>query len=108
MQKNKDTILGFTKAIYQGQLWVQKSSDKDIAETIKSFFPGTDVSLLEASVKNYKKIDAYAKTPLLKENDLNRLMDIIQSYKSDLIKERPEFNKIVDDSFAKEAIKSVK
>nr|WP_242954424.1 ABC transporter substrate-binding protein [Clostridium oryzae] len=108
IQNNKDTILRFTKAIYEGQLWVQKNSNREIANTIKSFFPGTDASLLAASVENYRKINAYAKTPVLKENDLNRLMDIIQSYKADLIKERPEFNKIVNTSFANKAIETVK
>ncbi|KOF57360.1 MULTISPECIES: ABC transporter substrate-binding protein [Clostridium] len=108
MTENKDVIQKFTNAIYKGQLWVKNHSDKEVASTIKSFFPGTSESLIENSVKNYRKIGAFAETPALSEKDLTRLMDIIQSYKSSLIKERPSFNTIVNNSFAKEAVQKIK
>lgn len=105
MAKNPDVIKKFTKAIYEGQVWVQKHSDDEVASSIKSFFPGTEKDLLKSVVKNYRNINAYAVTPEIKEENLSRLMDIIQTYKSSLITSRPPFNKIVDNSFSKEAIK---
>lgn len=105
MEKNPQVIQKFTNAIHQGQIWVQKHSDKEVAESIKSFFPGTDEDILISVVKNYKSINAYATTPVIKEQDLNRLMDIIQNYKSSLIVSRPDFNKIVNNSFSEKAIK---
>lgn len=105
MSENPDVIKKFTKAIYEGQVWVQKHNDKEVANSIKSFFPGTDEKILESVVKNYRSIDAYALTPEIKQENLDRLMDIIQSYKSSLIPQRPPFDKIVDNSFAKEALK---
>lgn len=108
MNKNKDAIQKFTNAIYKGQLWVKNHSDKEVASTIKSFFPGTSESLIENSVKNYRKIGAFAETPVLSKKDLTRLMDIIQAYKSSLIQERPGFNTIVNNSFAKEAVQKIK
>ena len=59
-------------------------------------------------IKNYKKINSFANTPTLKEENLNKLMDIIQSYDKELIPERPEFNKIVNTKFSKEAEKTIK
>lgn len=104
-QKNPELIQKFTNAIYKGQIWVQRHSDEEVAEAIKSFFPGTDENVLKSVIKNYRSIKAYAGTPVIKEQDLNRLMDVIQSYKSSLIPERPPFDKIVNNSFSEKAIK---
>jgi NitT/TauT family transport system substrate-binding protein len=108
MDKNPQIIQKFTNAIYKGQLWVQKHSDEEVAKSIKPYFPGTDESILVSVVKNYRAINAFALTPVLKEQNLNRLMDIIQGYKADLIPQRPSFNKIVNDSFAEKSIQSIK
>lgn len=108
IKSHPDVIEKFTRAVYKGQLWVQKNSDADIAKTIKSFFPGTDESLIQQVVKNYKDIDAYAQSLVLKEENLNRLMDIIQSYKADLLTSRPPFKDVVNNTFAEKAVQSVK
>ena len=55
-------------------------------------------------VKNYRDINAFAANPILKEDDLSRLMDIIQSYNSSLIPQRPAFSKIVNTSFATKVV----
>jgi NitT/TauT family transport system substrate-binding protein len=108
MDKNPEIIEKFTRAIYKGQLWVANHSDEEIAKSIKSFFPGTDEKLIIAVVKNYKNIDALSSTPLLKEDELTRLMDIIQSYDSKLINEIPPFDKVVNNSFGEKAVKDIK
>lgn len=105
MDKNPQVIEKFTKAIYKGQIWVQKHSDEEVAKSIKSFFPGTDESIIVSVVKNYRSINAFASTPVMKEENLNRLMDIIQSYNPSLIPQRPAFSKIVNNSFSEKAIK---
>jgi NitT/TauT family transport system substrate-binding protein len=108
MDKNSDLIERFTRAIYKGQLWVEKNKDEDVAKSIKSFFPGNDEELITQVVKNYREIEAFSKTPVLKEEDMNRLMDIIQSYKADLLTERPAYNAVVDNKFAEKATKDIK
>jgi NitT/TauT family transport system substrate-binding protein len=108
MDKNSDLIQRFTRAIYKGQLWVNKTKDDEVAKSIKSFFPGTDEALIAKVVKNYRDINAFSPTPIMKEEDMVRLMNIIQSYKADLLKERPAFNSLVDNKFAEKAIKEVK
>lgn len=108
MDKNADTLAKFTNAIYKGQLWINKKTNAEIATSIKSFFPGTDATLITTVIKNYKDIEAFAPNPLFKEADLTRLMDIVQSYKSDLLKVRPAFNEVVNNKFAEDAIKAVK
>ena len=87
---------------------MSKHSDKETAELIKSFFPGSNTALIQNSIKNYKSIDAYASDPVLKKGEMDRLMNIIQDYDKDLIKTRPPFNTIANEKFAKEAVKKIK
>ena len=105
MDKNPEMLKKFTNAIYKGQQWFTTHSDEEVADSIISFFPGTDKDIIVSVVGNYREIDAIASTPEVSEEGLNRLMDIIQGYDSSLIKERPDLNIIVNNNFAKEAIK---
>ncbi|CAM3053078.1 ABC transporter substrate-binding protein [Clostridium sporogenes] len=108
MEKNPETIQKFTNAIYKAQKWIDKHTEEEIAKAIISFFPGAKEDILVDVIKNYKKINSFANTPTLKEENLNKLMDIIQSYDKELIPTRPEFNKIVNTKFSKEAEKNIK
>lgn len=108
MEENPELVQRVTNAIYKGQLWFESHSAEEIADSIISFFPGTDRDIIISVVKNYKEIDALAKVPTIEEEDLNRLMDIIQEYDGELIKERPPYEKIVNNEFAEKAIEAAK
>jgi NitT/TauT family transport system substrate-binding protein len=108
IEKNPVIMEKFTRAIYKGQLWVNKNKDEDVVKAIKSFFPDTDEALMIQVVKNYKQIDAYSKTPILQKADMTRLMDIVQSYDPELLKERPPYEKVVDNKFGEKVVKEVK
>lgn len=105
MDENPEIIQKFTNAIYNGQQWVQQHTSEEVADSIISFFPGTDKEVIVKVIDNYKNIEAYSETPEVSEDGLNKLMDIIQGYDESLITERPDFNIIVNNSFAKQAIK---
>lgn len=105
MEKNPETVQKFTNAIHKGQDWVARHSDEEVADSIISFFPGTDRDIVIKVIGNYREIEAYATSPVVEEEALNKLMDIIQGYDSNLIEERPDFNKIVNNNFANEAAK---
>ncbi|MDU4883332.1 ABC transporter substrate-binding protein [uncultured Clostridium sp.] len=105
MDENKEVLQRFTNAIYKGQQWVKEHTSDEVAESIVSYFPGTDEKVIEQVIDNYKSIDAYSETPVVSEDGLNRLMDIIQGYDSSLIQTRPDFDTIVNNDFANEAIK---
>lgn len=108
IEKNPDIIQKFTNAIYKGQIWVKNHSDEEVAKSIVSFFPGTNVDLIVSVIKNYRSINAYATNPTLKEENLNRLMDIIQSYNKNLLASRPPYDKIVTTTFSEKAISTIK
>lgn len=105
IDNNPEIIQRFTNAIYKGQKWVEERSDEEIAESIISFFPGTERDLIISVVRNYKEINAIATKPSIEKEDLNRLMDVIESYDENLLTDRPVFEKIVNNKFAKEAMK---
>ena len=104
MEENPETIEKFTRAIYKGQQWFQSHTTEEVADSIISFFPGTDKDIIIKVIDNYKEIDALASDPTLKEDDLKKLMDVIQSYDSSLIPSRPDYNTIVNDSFAEKIV----
>lgn len=105
MDENPEIIQKFTNAIYKGQQWVQQHTSEEVADSIISFFPGTDKEVIVKVIDNYKNIEAYSETPEVSEDGLNKLMDIIKGYDESLITERPDFNIIVNNSFAKQAVK---
>ena len=96
--ENESTIQGFTNAIYKGQQWVKDHTSKEIAEAIQSFFPGTDVPLLEAAIQSYKDIDAWNETPVLKEDAFNRLQEVMTM--AGELKEQAPYDKIVNNTYA--------
>lgn len=103
IENNKETIQKFTNAIYKGQKWVKENSSEDLAKVVQSFFPDTDITLLSKVIQNYKDIDAWNDTPVLKEESFNLLQDVMTSA-GELQKKAP-YDKIVNNEYANEAIK---
>lgn len=108
LSNNKDTIEKFTKAIYKGQIWIQKTSSDKVAKSIIDFFPGSDVKDLTKIIDRYKEIDAFSKTPEVSSEGLNNLFDIIEGYDKDLIKKRPPIDKISTNEFSKKVVETIK
>ena len=104
IDNNEELLVKFIKAIQKGQDWVMTNDDATVAASIKDFFPGTDEEVIATVVGNYKKIEAYAKTPVVNEEDMNRLMNIIESYDSELLTKRPPFKDIVNNSISEKAM----
>ena len=98
IENNKETIQKFTNAIYKGQKWVKENSSEDIAKVVQSFFPDTDITLLSKVIQNYKDIDAWNDTPVLKESAFDKLQEIM-SEAGELTTKAP-YDKIVNNSFA--------
>ncbi len=100
--ENSDLIAAFTRAVYKGQQWVKTHSAAEIAETVASFFPDTDLSLLTASAQSYMDIDAWCDTPVMTETAFNLLQEVMQQA-GELSKTAP-FDQVVNNTFAQKAI----
>lgn len=108
IDENPEIIQSFTNAIYKGQIWFDTHTNEEVADSIISFFPGTDKDLIISVIENYREIDALAINPIIEEEELTRLLDIIEGYDAKLLTERPSFEKIIDNTFAEEAINNIK
>lgn len=98
IEKNSNTIQGFTNAIAKGEKWVKEHSSKEIAETIQSFFPSTDVEILASAIQSYKDIDAWNENPVLKEESFDRLQEVM--LQAGELKEKTPYDKIVNNEFS--------
>lgn len=106
MKENKETVQKFTNAVYKGQLYVQNHSAKEIAESIAPFFTDMKMEDLITVVERYKSIDAWCQTPVLGEESLERLMEVMDMA-GELDKKAP-YEKIVTTEFAEKSIENVK
>lgn len=102
IEGNEDTIQKFTDAIYKGEQWVEEHSSQEIAETLQSFFPDTDIELLATAIQSYKDIDAWKDTPILKEEDFNRLQEVMSM--AGELEENAPYDKIVNNKYAEQAV----
>lgn len=103
IENNKDIIQKFTNAIYKGQKWVEEHTMEEVAEVIKDFFPNTDVELLAEVLQSYKDIDAWKNDPVMKEESFELLQTVMEE--AGELKQKAPFDKVVNNHFAKEAMK---
>ena len=102
IEENEDVIRKFTEAIYKGQQWVKEHSAKEVAESIESFFPDTDIEQLANAVQSYKDIDAWNDTPVLTQESFDRLQEVMTM--AGELKEKAPYDKIINNKYAKEVI----
>ena len=103
IESNEETIQKFTNSIYKGQQWVKEHNAQEIAKSIQSVFPDTDLELLSSVIQNYKNIDAWNETPVLKEEAFNRLQEVMTM--AGELKEKAPYEKIVNNKYSTESIK---
>lgn len=77
MTENKETVKKFTRAIFKAQQWVDSHSAKEIAQSIKTFFPDIDPEILETAVERYQKQGSFATDPILDVEEWNNLQNIM-------------------------------
>ncbi len=65
MERHRDIIERFTRAIYRGQVWVLTHTSEEVADVVAPFFTGTDLDVLVEAIERYRSIDAWAPTPTI-------------------------------------------
>jgi len=99
IEEHPEVIQGFTNAIMKGQDFVWSHTGKEVAEIVAPYFADTDLEDIERVVERYKSIEAYAKTPLLKEGDFDHLLDVLDS--AGELTARPPYKDLVTTQFIK-------
>jgi len=106
IKQNPEIIQKFTNAIYKGQRFVDTHTPEEIAKAIKPHFPDADTEILTTVVKRYKEQNSWKKDPLLLEKDLNVLQKALQD--AGELQKTATYSKIVNTTFAKNAIENIK
>ena len=106
VKNDPELIQRFTNAVAKGQKWVAEHTPEEVAEAIAPYFTDTDISVLTNVVKRYKDIDAWNTDPIMKKESLERLEEVMEE--AGELEKRVEFDKLVDNSFAENAISNLK
>ncbi|MBQ9313769.1 MAG: ABC transporter substrate-binding protein [Clostridia bacterium] len=104
IENNPDVIQSFVDAIYEGQVWIQTHTAKEIAEVIAPSFPDSDVDVLETVAQRYKDIDAWNHTPIMTKESFERMEDVIEQ--AGELSSRAPFEAIVTNQYAEFAVSS--
>lgn len=80
INKNKDVIKNFDKAISKGLDYVKNHTDMEVAKTILNQFPDTSLADLEKAISKYRNIDAWPNNTTFTEESFNHLQDIMIDY----------------------------
>lgn len=79
IEKNKDIIEKFTRAVNRGLKYVYEKNEKEIAKSIIEFFPDTSLEDMEVIIKRYKEGNAWKKNITINENEWEHIQDIIEA-----------------------------
>ncbi len=101
--ENEEVIRAFVKALYKGQQFVMNKTDKEVAESVHSFFSDSSVDDLEKVVGRYRKANVWCDTPYFNSAGFNLLMDVMME--AGELEKRAPYEKLVDNRFVEEAIK---
>lgn len=77
VEKNKETIEKFNKAINKGIEYVKKHSDREVAEVILAQFPDISLNDVETIVKRYRDADSWLDTTSISEETYKNLENIM-------------------------------
>ena len=93
IEKNKDIIDGFTKAVNKGLKYVKETDSSVVAKDIYEYFPELSLNDLTAIIERYKTNDAWASSSEITKKDFDHLQEIIISA-GELNKKAP-FEKLI-------------
>lgn len=103
LEAHPDTIQKFTNAVYKGQQYVATHSAQEIAKIIAPQFKEISEAELVTVIQRYKDNDTWCTEPLLKEESLNHLMDVMEM--AGELEKRPPYSELVTTVFAENAVK---
>lgn len=100
-----DLVRAFIRAIYRGQLFIEKASNEEVGKAMQAYFPDADLETLALVAKSYRETDSWMKTPFMTEDAFTRLQDVMES--NGELARRVPFAELVDNSFAEDAVKKL-
>ena len=75
IEREPDTVLRLTRAMYRTLKWIAARDGRDIAEAIAGYFPDVPVTRLAACCDDYQSRGLWNRTPVLQREGLEWLRD---------------------------------
>lgn len=101
LEKNPETVQGFTNAIQKGLEYVNSHSAEEIAKTIKPQFKETDEATIAAIIERYKEQDTWKGDTIFEESSFELLQNILEE--AGELKARVSYEDLVTTGFSKKA-----
>lgn len=99
IEENPKVIEGYTRAVNKGLEYVHSHSAKEVADTIKDYFPDTSYNDLVKIVKRYMDIDSWFETTYIEKKDFEHIEEIMVN--AGKLEKKAPYKKLVDNSFSK-------
>jgi len=103
LEKNKDVVQAFTRALQRGMDYVKEHSPQEIAKVISPQFAETDLDTLTAIVERYYNQDTWKDNLIFEEEAFDLLQNILED--SGVLEKRVPYADLVTTEFAVEAAK---
>lgn len=97
-----DLVQRFTNAVARGQRWVYENDDETVAGAMLPFFPDTSLEVMAQVVARYRAIEAWNRTPVMRQEALERLETVMES--AGELEKRVDFDDLVDNTFAENTV----
>ena len=103
LEDERETAKAFLGAVRRGYEFMCESTPAEVAKSLAPSFDGTSEESLAIAVESYLAIDAWCSTPVMTEESLVRLQEIMEN--AGELEKRVSFDDIVDNSIAEEIMK---
>lgn len=106
IQKDRDMLVAFTRAIAKGQDFVQKASTEEIYEAIKDQFPEIEKRVLLTIIDRLKEQDVWGHDPTAPQEDYLTSLKLIEE--AGHLEKKLPYDQVVDPTIATDAMKRLK
>ncbi len=98
INKNKETVKKFIRAIYKAMEYMQITDEDTLAESILKQFPGMTKQSVADSIRSYKRIDAWTTRLAMDENAFDNLQNVMEN--ANELKNRVDYDAITENVYA--------
>lgn len=98
LEENRDILERFTRALYRATQWAMEHEPAEIAKSIESFFPDTDLEVITLIVDRYKSQGTWNPTLVVSRDGFSNLQTVMES--AGELTQRVPFEVLMDNSIA--------
>lgn len=100
IQQNPEVIIAFLKAIQRGLEFIKTANIDQVVESLAPSFSGSSKESLKVGMQNYILADAWNATPVMSEENFNRLVKMLKGAGELAQTASPDYKKVINTNFA--------